>query len=640
MLILPPRSPAPPQTLSDHLNDQVVHYLPPGVTLAQTASGLPDFFLLRYAGDFATAKGGLLRLQLQFKPASEEMQHDSAASGRHLRAVAFDQGYFRVRLRSQLTDELEQVGSWHALSLTGPTLATTALGLAAREAEILKQLLEEGRNSVEVELDLRYQGLVPGIPGLVTADVPALRAHLLAHLGAEPVRADQVIAAVLSLPETNPPLTWRSFQPEQPEPIREDFLTETAWRALESLFQPQPAASLRESARYRLRPATEDAPSVLSWDLLTPRLAERAYPLIWQSGELAPYLTDPDQRQTLFPVVNQLGLFGTTEIHVVNHLPCDPHYLQEIRVALRFLGRAGVPEYHSVVFTPDSATLAQLRVVFPALTPFQLDYQVTAVLAPPGGSGWPTVRKQDFVAADGTVVEINRQTADLEMVQVSAEPSVFEQASRLVVELGPKEAPDQTPDDSVRAADPTQVTLTAEHPSAWVTLPGVAPDTPLQMRCVAYPTAGIEGSAYIVMAGDVLNREVHIAAYQLEVLAPDYITLQSAAPADQFAFVAVAVAPLSAPAEDEGRLYSLPPGESRRWPLFRTHVFEALQFRYQIHYVAYDAAGQSQPMATTEWVMSTETSLWVSPPTYPSEPPPEPLTTPSVEIRTGAQSLS
>src|SRR5215471_12635069 len=50
----------------DHLNSKAIYYLPPTLVLLTTSEGDPDFFLLRYHGDFTQTKGGWLRFRLGF----------------------------------------------------------------------------------------------------------------------------------------------------------------------------------------------------------------------------------------------------------------------------------------------------------------------------------------------------------------------------------------------------------------------------------------------------------------------------------------------------------------------------------------------------------------------------------------------
>lgn len=59
MLIFPPNLSSSPQTFADYSHPQIRYALPAEVSVATTLAGTPDFFLLRYGGDFSTAKGRL-----------------------------------------------------------------------------------------------------------------------------------------------------------------------------------------------------------------------------------------------------------------------------------------------------------------------------------------------------------------------------------------------------------------------------------------------------------------------------------------------------------------------------------------------------------------------------------------------------
>src|SRR5258708_4125633 len=50
----------------DHQDPRRLYYLPPSLAVARASEGDPDFFLLRYRGDFALAQGGFLRFVLTF----------------------------------------------------------------------------------------------------------------------------------------------------------------------------------------------------------------------------------------------------------------------------------------------------------------------------------------------------------------------------------------------------------------------------------------------------------------------------------------------------------------------------------------------------------------------------------------------
>ena len=184
----------------DHRDSRVLHYLPAEVGLATEPSGEPDFLLLRYRGDSSGAAGGLLRWRLELAPPPPFWSTAAEAAGWRPRAVAFDEGRFRFRLRSLVEAARDEAGDWHSITAAGHELAATSVGLTPRETQFLQLLLEAGGSVVEVELELSYRGLVPGIPWLATAQTAALKTYLAALLPPAAVREDEVVAAFLSLP--------------------------------------------------------------------------------------------------------------------------------------------------------------------------------------------------------------------------------------------------------------------------------------------------------------------------------------------------------------------------------------------------------------------------------------------------------
>src|SRR4029450_8678748 len=77
---------------SDHLNSKAIYYLPPALELLTSSEGDPDFFLLRYHGDFTQTKGGWLRFRLGFNTISATLQQELAAYGWSLQTVYFHAG--------------------------------------------------------------------------------------------------------------------------------------------------------------------------------------------------------------------------------------------------------------------------------------------------------------------------------------------------------------------------------------------------------------------------------------------------------------------------------------------------------------------------------------------------------------------
>ena len=349
----------------------------------------------------------------------------------------------------------------------------------------------------------------------------------------------------------------------------------------------------------------------MSWDLIPPRQELQYHSLGWSVTQIYNQLTDPDARQRFFPTVTQVSPFAEVDVRVINRVPIDPDYLRRVTVDLRYSGPSGVPEFRTITF--DGRTdVARFRTVYPAgTTAFQLDYRLTATLAPPNGVGWPTVRRGEYQPADGFVVEIERRALGMDFVEIGADAAVFETAAAIEVAVLTSAAAG-TEQQSV-----AQLTLTAAKPAAWVALPDVDPATVLRGRATALAQAD-PATACVVRDGTILGRRVRITADELEVLEPDRVSIELDPEVTEFfALVLVHIAPL----DGDEKYFSLTPGEQKLWNLFRGSVFEPVRFRYRLDYVAYDSEGHTLPLATTDWTIAEGTSLLVRPPAVGQEVP-------------------
>jgi hypothetical protein len=322
-------------------------------------------------------------------------------------------------------------------------------------------------------------------------------------------------------------------------------------------------------------------------------------------------LDTPEKRRKLFPTVDQVSPFAEADIHVINRIPFDPRFLRKAVVDLGYSGPAGVPESRS--FTFDGTTDVQRFTIFSPATSaeFQLTARVTTTQASASSGGWPVIRKGAFLPVRGTVVEINRAAIGMDFVHVEADPGVFTRAALITVTLfltapGSDSSAESSPQSLV------EVSLTATQPAAWVALPGVDPATDLFARVVAHSAGDSAALTYTVCCGHVVDRDVRVAEYQLEVLNPDVVSVQlDPQIAGRFALVQVTVAPFSG----DGRTYTLRPGEPVIWNLFRNNVFETLRYRYRLDYMALDAEGRSLPMVGTDWTaVQDTTTLIIRPP--------------------------
>lgn len=593
----------------DHLNSQTLYYLPAALELLSTADGDPDFFLLRYHGDFTQSKGGWLRFRLGFSPVSESLEQSSSAAGWSLQMVYFQEGRFRLRLRSLQEGKPDDLTDWRSIVPAGRELVAPLLSLTPRETQFLESLLEDSISAVEVEVELHYAGLVPGLPWLVSADLIALRQFLAASLPEEESQADQVIAAFLSLPQGDAnPLTFQSLEQGAILPDHETLFTETALRSLTTLFEPRPQIDNFAPTTYRLRPPAPTDPLSLSWDLWPPRQETRTETINWSIRSLLESLDTPEKVRKIFPSVSDVSPFAEVEVHVINRVPYDPNHLREVIVDLRYTGPGGVQKHRSFTFNGQQERQAFKTSYLVAAGGFQLAARFTTVLSPPNGIGWPIVRTGEYTPVEGFVVEINRAALGIDFVRVEAEPGVFVKADSVEVAI-------LANDPAILLSEPlgplAHINLTVDQPAAWIALPDINPTDDLYAQVIAQAHNPAEVPTVDLQQGLLASRQVHVAAYQLEALDPDRIsfTLDSAL-TGLYAFVQITVASLNG----NERTFTLRTDQPVLWNHFRDSIFSPLRYRYCLHYVAINEQGHSTPMVSTEWLETNETSLLVRPP--------------------------
>lgn len=600
---------APEMIFADHLDRTAVYGLPTNLEILPAADGDPDFFLLRYHGDSATAKGGLLRFALGFGSLPEALSKAVQAAGLTLHAVNFSAARFRLRLRSLAETASHETGQWHR-AVIGRELAAPMVSLTPRESQFLETLLETPTNVVEVEVDLRYSGLIPGLPWMATIDTAALQRFLSTLLPAEKVTAEQVTAAFLSLPEQGAcPVTFQRLDPTAVKPPFVDLLKELALRSIERIFELEGASDEFTASHYRLRAPTPGAAPILSFDLLTARQETRALSLTWSVTSLIESLDTPEKRRQRFPIVSQVSPFALVEIHVINRVPYDPHFLRKTVVDLRYRGASGVAEYRS--FTFDGTTdLQSFSLFHMAMTgDLELAVRFTTTLAPPSGSGWPVIRKSPFTAVAGTVVEINRAALGMDFVRLEADRQVFDKAAAVEVAIYPSDpGPRLSPE---AAGQPmARFSLTADCPAAWMALADIEPAADLYASAAARSLLDPQAPPYVLRLDRLVDRRVRIAGYQLEVLDPVRITIELDPEASGRLAMIQATLASSSGAE---KTLTLSPGQPAAWSFFPDSVFSPPSYRYRLDYVAMDATGQTLPMASEDWTEARTPHLVVRP---------------------------
>ncbi len=579
----------------DHADPTLLHLLPSRLALATTGARLPDFFLARYRG--ASVGGGLLRMRHRLLR-DEAMETDLAAGGWKTRPVVFEGGQFRLRLRSPLEDAKAEVGDWYDLLFAGDEIYVPAVGLNEHETQLIRDLLEQEAAVIDLEVQLNYRGLVPVYPWIVSIQAEPLFTLLSSQLDSQPARADQIVAAFLSLPDVRVGerlIEYHALESGATMPARDVILAEVAVRALDRLFRCVP-----ESGLYTLDPEAFAITPVLSWDVRTPRLETRQHLLTWSVSDLYHETLDEDLRGQLFPSVQTITPFERATVHIVNQLPIDPDHLRRVGVDVRFIGEQGVPEFASYDFRGED-NVAQFTTFFPALTnALDLAYRVTTVMAPPGGTGWPIVKKRDYVPVESLILEIDPDAIEFQFLCAEVDPELFDHTAGVDLAV--------TDTDDVILK---QVRLLPGKRTSWIPLPGAASLADLTVMATALPPTDADGTPYLLYQGAVTGGQLRLPAYLLEVLEPDRIEL-SLAPDVASHFVGVWIE-----IRDQGnsaRLLPLEPDRPLFWNHFRASVFDPVRYEYRLQYIARKFTGETLPLAITDWTAASETSLLVRPP--------------------------
>ena len=611
-------------TFRDHRDGEIVYCLPSHLTVSETAADptQPDFFLLRHHADHDTTSGGLLRVGLEL--ATDEDTDSSAFVGVCPRPILppLHTAHFRLRLRSWLEGNADETSDWQPLLSLTPLVASKPL--TPHESQLLQAMLEDGAGVVEIELSLGYRALTAPLPWLATAQTTPLWEALHATLGSGSHPVAEVVAAFLSLPTAV--ISWQSFAGETTPTaeLTETLLTQLAHHALETWFEewdadltdlpdrndtdviPAKAGihlgsawipanagmttnQLKNQAnQVNLRPISS-LPPTYSWDLRLPRLTTVQHTLTWSVTELYQALTDPAQQQKLFPVVGTLSPFAPATVHLVNSLPFDPAFLRQVQVDVRYPGLTGVPQYRSFTFN-GSQPVQSFTFTYPALTtPLDLAARLTATLAPKGGIGWPAVWRRDFVPVTGLVVEIDRELAGMEFVQVAVEGMIFTDTPQLNLTLWQE--------GELEAA----AALTAVSPTTAIALPNTGADATFYV----YVGDGSGKDAKFCVS-TTPAKPVTITTYDLEPKQPDIITIQRGT--DNHAFLGIELAKLD---DDNTVFYTLEPNQPRTWSFFRRTLFQPVRYRYRLHTVPTDSDGNTLPLVVGEWVESEEINLMV-----------------------------
>ena len=590
---------------ADHAAARLAYALPPGLVAALDEGGDPEFLLVRYR-DADQHGGGLLHVRLAWAPLRSGDIEAADVAGWTLEPVRFDTARVRLVHRLPLGGVVDPIGAWSPAWASGSDVAAFDLGLTPNEAQLVTDVLADPTNLLEVQAAVSYHGLVPGRPWLVRARRAPLDTALRAMLGDAPVSVAEIEAAFASLTQGDDGILGVTpLADDAPAEAPAVIAVEAARRALEVLFERAPADDRAGDTEgsdggtaYRLLPVVaSDAP--VAFDLLPPRQQRESAIYTWSITELYGSLTDPAWRLRLFPSVTTVEPFATVTVPVVCDVPFDPRFLTRMQCDVRHTDGNGVPAFETLHF-PEGGSVQTVRVTYPALTrDLDLAMRVRCTLAPPNGTGWPVTITRDYVSLAAPFVDIDRAATGIDFVRVEADPAAFDLVASFTVTVRPADAHEGV------------VELSTEHPAAWLALPGVAPADPLVATVVAHAPIGLEFPPPLVIRdGPVVGRRVGIDLTDVEVLAPDLVTITlDPVAAGDFAVVAITLEPPQGPIA----MLTLEPAVPAHWAVRRSSVFAPVRFRYQLSLVPYDEDHHTLPLITTDWVDAEGTDLTVAP---------------------------
>jgi len=616
MMLLTPEgdTPLPVGCFRDHLDARLIHHLPDKLTTSDRGGGIPDFNLARYGGDGSRTTGGFLSGSFEIQ------RHDLAelkilAPDARWEPVDFESASMRLFVRSRTADAALQHGEWHPVPLSGNRRIRAASSLAQLDASLLAHLLSEGGETLELELLLRFRGLVSGIPGYAIVERERAAAHLRARFGARDPRCDEIVAAYQSLPDDG---TISIHPLDRAEPVsspRETLMEEIALRSLERVFDRANAEESPASALFRLRDFEAEEPGRFTVALHTPRIKQMEHRLFWSVSELHHALTDAESRAAHFSFVGEVSPFSEVRIPIANSLPFDPAFLRRVVVDVRFTGRSGILEHQTFRF-PDDGALREIQTHFPSMnTSFALEARVRSLLSPPGGTGWPMAWPRDAPFENETSgwIEITPERARVRACAVSIDARAFERASRIVCTLRGKL-------DDGATVEVASAELLSGRESAAMVVPEPSDGSDLELVCVAFPPGGSSGESLTLVCVSPCPRHLAIPVHRLEVLDPDVV--EARLPEESLrgiAFASIEFKRMSDPEAAAGALRTFPLEGAQPvviWKTWRESVFASLSYLYRTHVVVSDDSGRHHPMQSGPWIEASQHLLDVEMPVH------------------------
>lgn len=514
----------------DDANPAVRYRLPSGILPLQGPDGAPQVALSR------SRDGGLLHLRLRAAwPALAATE----------RRVSFVDGRFRLLLQTPIARE---TGQWRPTPVVGDAVVERSVSLTPVEAAIAGHLGQRTDDLVDVEVELRVQGLAPAFPWLASAALDTLRPRIAALLHASPAAWPDVEAAFLGLTEDT--FTWYPLKPGAMRPPLDQALRAIA-------HHTAPILMTSSADGWVL---TDTGPPRVDVSLNVPGIQSETIGLRWSFSQFLASQADP--RRHLVDLSNP-GPFAASVISVVNDLPLAPEGIRSISVEVRTGGPSGLLHHEFLPGEPASARLTFVSETFDASNvQWRARYTVMT------GNG-PVVDGTDFRLV-GQTIEINSDTLSLSALRFAVEPEIFDYVAALEVNVGTR-----------------TLILTRAAPQSWA----VGRRPPATVSVIAVLGAG---ERFPLGAFSVGRLGVTLDLRALGIGETTTITVSSPADLDRrAAYLAVQVEGWPWRTLDRGGRMAVPSKRNGRW--------QPPRLKYRTRHVALDANGATSVIAESAW---------------------------------------
>ena len=520
--------------------------VPDGLEPIVDAAGVPQVFVVR------GPEAGVLTLRLRPRWPGLDARHRQAT-------IASS----RVRLVG-LAAGVRSDGVWHDGGIDAEHLLGRALALDAIELAMIRRLAASGGDTLEVELEMAFEGLLPRHPWLVRIDGAGLRARLVGLLGDTTFDRSAWNDAWAGLGDDA--LVWWPLSADAIPVPRDEARVALAQHCL-------PLATTGGAQALRLR---DDFPERLALDLSVATAGRTQVALRWSLSSFLAQVADPTVHLVEATIPDP---FQAAAMHVSCDVPLAEAGVRSIDVEVTTGGPSGRLRHVFVVGAPTAVRLPFVRESAAALEPRWLA-RATVVTA-----AGPTV-VETTPRATGLVLDLDAAALGIVPLRFVADPIVFNRVAAIEIEIGAR-----------------RLQLTATAAEAWAV--GRTPPPSVAVTAIA-ADGRRHGLGNLALARDGLR----IGAATLGI--GDDVTVVLTPPAqleDRAAYLAVQV--------EGGPWQTLERGDRITWALRREDALTPPRLRYRTRDVPRDADGRSRPMRESAWIEAVGETITVALPTTP-----------------------